>query len=144
MDTMAYIFSMEKILEMRFTKEKNAMAYLGSIQGELVHQKALLQYLRDRLEDEKNRKSKRINIRELIAKQLYKEDIENQITRQLQIIKGTKEKIEQARQELIKAQKNRKVMKKLKEKDYTMNIDSVKAAEQSELDEIAVLRTYRQ
>ena len=50
------------------------------------------------------------------------------------------EELEAMRLELVEAQKDRKIMEKLKERDYTDYQNEVKAVEQKQLDEMAVLK----
>jgi flagellar FliJ protein len=72
--------------------------------------------------------------------QLYKQIIEDKIENQIEIIDKKSEELEERRLELVSAQKDRKIMEKLKEKDYISYLDNVRAAEQKQLDEMAVLK----
>jgi flagellar FliJ protein len=59
---------------------------------------------------------------------------------QKEIIEKKSEELEAMRLELVEAQKDRKIMEKLKERDYTDYQNEVKAVEQKQLDEMAVLK----
>lgn len=75
---------------------------------------------------------------------LYIQKIEDKIQEQDGLIQETNEKLEDARLELVEAQKNRKIMEKLKEKDIDAYRHNINSAEQRELDEIAVLKYQNQ
>lgn len=131
---------MESILNLRENKEKNTMENLAKVQNQLETQKAIL---KDLIMEEKKIKSngtKFKDIHELRHHNLYKEEIEEKISKQDELIDKTNIKLEEVRRELIEAQKERKIMEKLKEKDMDNYINNMKHLEQKELDEIAVLK----
>ena len=131
---------MESILNLRENKEKNTMENLAKVQNQLERQKAIL---KDLIMEEKKIKSngtKFKDIHELRHHNLYKEEIEEKISKQDELIDKTNIKLEEVRRELIEAQKERKIMEKLKEKDMDNYINNMKHIEQKELDEIAVLK----
>ena len=136
----AYKFSLEKILEWRENTEKDTAKVFASIQNELEYQKNGLSSLR--LEDENIKKNilKINSINELRQQYLFKQSIEEKIEKQIDLIDKTTEKLENQRLELLEAQKNRKIMEKLKEKDYETYKDNEMYEEQKELDDMAVLR----
>lgn len=130
---------MERVLRWREDIEKSNMEKLALIQNELRHQKSILNDLMQ--EEEKVKNSIRYrDIHQLRHQHLYIQKIEEQIQEQDELIHETNKKLEDARQELIEAQKDRKIMEKLKEKDMTSYRNNIKSAEQKELDEIAVLK----
>lgn len=136
----AYKFSLEKVLEWRVDTEKKVAKRFATLQSELTYQETVLNNLR--LEDE-NIKRKILNLKnihDLKQQYLFKEKIEEKIEEQLELIEATKAKIEKERLELLEAQKNRKIMEKLKEKDYTKYKENLMFEEQKHLDEMAVLR----
>ncbi len=135
-----YKFSLEKVLEWRENSEKDTAKVFASIQNELQYQQNGLNSLR--LEDE-NIKKKILslnNINELKQQYLFKQSIEEKIERQILLIDETSKKLEKQRLELLEAQKNRKIMEKLKEKDYNTYREDILYEEQKELDEMAVLK----
>lgn len=131
---------MENILNLRENREKNTMENLAKVQNQLEIQKSILEDLV--LEENKIKDSAVYlkDIHELRHHNLYKEDIEEKINRQDEIIDKTSTKLEEARQKFIEAQRERKIMENLKERDRKDYIDNMKQQEQKELDEIAVLR----
>lgn len=136
----SYEFSMEKVLKWREDIEKTNMESLAKIQNELRRQESIL---RDLMQEEKRVKAnspRYKDINQLKLQHLYIQKIEGEIQEQDDLIQETSGKLEDARQELIEAQKNRKIMEKLKERDMDAYRHSINSAEQKELDEIAVLK----
>lgn len=136
----SYKFSMESILNLRENEEKDTMENLVKVQNELETQKAILRDLIMAEEDARKNKSKCDDIHQLRHQNLYKEKLEEEIQRQDELIDTISLKFEEARLELIEAQKNRKVMEKLKEKDKEEYIADLRYVEQKELDEMAILK----
>ncbi|MPW24795.1 flagellar export protein FliJ [Alkalibaculum sp. M08DMB] len=136
----AYSFPMEKVLEWRTHSEKSTMEKFAVLQNELQHHKLVLLELTNRYESTKERSLKYKTIQELLQQQLYKQKLEEKISLQNKAINSTSANLEKVRVELIAAQKDRKIMEKLKEKDFSTYNDEVKDEEQRELDEIAVLK----
>ena len=136
----SYKFSMEKVLELRTNKEKTSMEYFASMQRDLMKEKSKLLEL-EREEDSIKLKSNQCkNIIDLRQLYLCKEWLEKKIQAQLKRIEESIQNLEKARQELISAQKDRKIIEKLKEKDYASYQDNEKLVEQKNLDEVAVLK----
>lgn len=131
---------MESILNLRENKEKNTMENLAKVQNQLEIQKDILNDLIMEEEKIKSNCTKFKDIHELRHHNLYKEEIEEKISKQDELIDKTNIKLEEVRRELIEAQKERKIMEKLKEKDMDNYINNMKHLEQKELDEIAVLK----
>ena len=131
---------MESILNLRENEEKDTMENLVKVQNQLETQKAILRDLIMAEEDARKNKSKCDDIHQLRHQNLYKEKLEEEIQRQDELIDTISLKFEEARLELIEAQKNRKVMEKLKEKDMEEYIADLRYVEQKELDEMAILK----
>ncbi len=131
---------MESILNLRENEEKDTMENLVKVQNELETQKSILRDLIMAEEEARKNKSKCDDIHQLRHQNLYKEKLEEEIQRQDKLIDTISLKFEEARLELIEAQKNRKVMEKLKEKDMEEYIADLRYVEQKELDEMAILK----
>ena len=136
----SYNFSMERVLQWRESLEKSSMEKFATVQNELNHEKYILNELYKEFEAIKEKGLKCKNINELKQVQFYKQDIEDKIEMQKEIIEKKSEELEAMRLELVEAQKDRKIMEKLKERDYTDYQNEVKAVEQKQLDEMAVLK----
>jgi len=139
----AYNFSMERVLEWRENLEKNSMERFTVTQNELIHEKTILSALTKEYEITKVKGLSYKNINELRQLQLYKQTLEDKIDYQNQVIYKKNKELEEIRLELIAAQKDRKIMEKLKERDYTKYQHEMLAFEQKELDEMAVLKFKR-
>lgn len=135
-----YNFSMERVLEWRTNIEKSTVEKFAAIQNDLQLQKSILSQLVREYENLKDKATQHKNIQELRQEHYYKQTIEDRIEKQNELIFKTSENLECVRLELVLAQKDRRIMEKVKEKDYTLHMDNIKAMEQRELDEIAVLR----
>lgn len=79
----------------------------------------------------------KIDIRELIFKQDYKDYIESQFAKQQVIVKHKQEQLNIAKQKLAEAIKEKKVLEKLREKKYQQYRYEKDKIEQALLDEIA-------
>lgn len=135
-----YKFKLEKVLEWREDGEKQEAKAFAVIINELQGQEEALEKLKITYEKIKADILKLRNINEIKQQYMFKQMIENQIEAQLILIENTKLKLEKQRLELLEAQKNRKIMEKLKEKDYSLYQENMLLAEQKELDEMAVLK----
>lgn len=134
---------MEKILEWRTDIEKTTMEEFATLQNDLQSEKHVLNGLQKQYANSKENNLRSYNVNELVHQQLYVQAIEEKIEEQTQVIYRKKHLVEESRLDLIAAQKDRKIMEKLKEKDQTNYIEDIKLMEQKELDEMAVLRFNR-
>lgn len=133
-----YNFSMEKILDLRANKEKDVVVKFATIQNELHQQRLILSNLEGELNSLNNGKSGKMDINQMKYKNLYKQNLENQIHIQNEIIEETSFQLEDMRLDLVAAQKDRKIMEKLREKDFSLFTENQKSMEQKQLDEIAI------
>ena len=139
----SYSFSMESVLGWREDIEKTSMEKFAVSQNDLMIEKQTLDHLNDEYKFIKERILGCKNISELQQSQLYKRSVEEKIEYQVQVIENKSEELEGLRLELISAQKDRKIMEKLKEKDFNNYNEELKAEDQRNLDEIAVLKYKR-
>lgn len=131
---------MEKILELRESREKNVMEEFALSQSELLHQKLILSNLNKQYDNAKEKSLASMDIYRLRQQDLYKRSLEDRIDKQEEIILHKTEELEKIRLDLVNAQKERKIMENLKEKDFGIYKENIKVLEQKELDEIAILR----
>jgi flagellar FliJ protein len=134
---------MEKVLEWKTDKEKTTMEEFASLQNDLQIEKMLLNGLQTQYTKCKENNLKSCSVNELMHQHLYIQTISEKIEEQNHIIYTLKDIVEESRMELVAAQKDRKIMEKLKEKDKTNYLEDVKLMEQKELDEMAVIRFNR-
>lgn len=135
-----YNFSMERVLEWRENQEKSSMEEFALLQNELNYEKSILLDLIKEYETSKDKNHRNINVNELRQLQLYRQVLEDRIDCQNRAIVKKTNELETVRLELVDAQKDRRVMEKLKERDFSKYKDDIRYAEQREIDEIAVLR----
>jgi len=139
----AYKFSLEKVLEWRTDKEKDKARELAIIQRRLHEEEEKLEGLLNRLSQAKREIQSYKNIQKLQQQRLYIDQIEEEIERKKIEIEEITKRFDKSREELLAAQKDRKVMEKLKEKDFQSYKTQIQKKEQKQLDEAAILR-YRQ
>lgn len=135
-----YKFSMEKVLEWREDLEKTSMEKFATAQNDLHQEKLVLDNLIKEYEVAKEKTLRYKNINEMKQLQLYKQNIEDNIEYQKVVIAKKALALEKLRIELVAAQKDRKIMEKLKEKDFDSYQDNLRLEEQKFLDEMAVLK----
>jgi flagellar protein FliJ len=135
-----YNFSMEKVLEWRSTIEKEKMEGFARLQNQIKHEKDKLAELKVDVKDARLNSMREINIYKLQQYNIYIQSIESKIEKKEEKIEKLRQALEEERLELISAQKDRNIMEKLKEKDFSKYKKNMNDLEQKELDEIAVLR----
>ncbi len=134
----AYKFSLESVLEWRTDKEKNVLEQLSKIQKEFHDKNEILDSLMREFANANKKVGKYKSINELQRHNLYVENIEERIEEQKNILKVIEEKVNNTMDSFLEAKKDRRVIEKLKEKNYELYLDELKKREQKELDEAAV------
>ena len=135
-----YKFSMDKVLELREKNEKKKITDYINAKSILDEEYSRLNKLQAEME--------KVNIIDCLSdinslnyKNLYKTMLNNKIEKQVDLIKNREREVELIRLNLLEAQKDKKIIEKLKEKDYEKYLLEIRAKEVSEIDEIAIL-TY--
>lgn len=144
-DIANYKFSMEKVLDWRSDTEEEKKKNLGQVQQHKDQQETILQRLISENIKIKNDSLSTNRIDVLRRQHLYKNMIDEKIIHQKNLITKAEKAVEVARVELMEAHKDRKVMEKLKEKEYIFSMEQEKHEEQKQLDEMATLsfgKTY--
>ena len=137
----SYSFSLEKVLNIRETREKQIAEDMGKIQMKLNVQKEALRALEEDLDSSDGNFS---SVLDLQYKDLYRTKVREDIYVKNEVIDSINLDLESTRRELVEAQKDRKVMERLKEKDRENYYNKIKCEEQKQLDELAVLKyNYR-
>lgn len=134
---------MESLLEYRINNEETIMEKLSSLQGDLRNHIDKLDAIITTYQKLITEPNKNKSIEAMKHYLMYKEKVNNEIDSEKNQITEIKNTIEKTRQELVEAQKHRKIMEKLKEQDYNKYKEVVKKYEQKELDELGVLRYKR-
>ncbi|MGB7460373.1 MAG: flagellar export protein FliJ [Carnobacterium jeotgali] len=134
-----YQFSMEKVLDWRSDTEEEKKKNLVQVQQSKQQQETILRRLINENIKIKNDSLSTNRIDVLRRQNLYKDMIDEKIIHQKNIVSKAEKEVEMARIELMEAHKDRKVMEKLKEKEYTFTMEQEKQEEQKQLDEMATL-----
>ena len=135
-----YKFSLQSVLEVRDNEEKNVLEEFVSAQSRLDEEYLKKTLLEDDLKLclEKGVCSR--NIQQLLMEDFYKVDLGKKIEMQIELVEERTIELEEVREKLQMAQKDKKIMEKLKEKDLEeYKTESLKKS-QKEIDEFAVLR----
>ncbi|SEK21893.1 flagellar FliJ protein [Carnobacterium iners] len=138
-------FSMEKVLDWRSDTEETKKKNLGDTEREKTRQENLLQDMVQENIKIKNETLTTTRIDILRRQNMYKVMLDERIIQQKNQIDIAKKSVDIARLELMEAHKEKKVMEKLKEKEFNLLTSLEKSEEQKQLDEIATLsygRTY--
>lgn len=139
----SYKFSLEKVLEWRVDNEEIIAKGFAKLQNKLNNQEIVLSNLRSEDENIKKKILTVNNIYGLKQQYRFKQRVEENIEEQEVLIDKTRLEIEELRLDLLEAQKNRKIMEKLKENDYSTYKKNIMFIEQKELDEVGVLSGQR-
>lgn len=132
-------FSMEKVLDWRSDTEETKKKYLGDAEREKFHQESLLQELIQENIKIKNESLTTTRIDILRRQNMYKMMLDERIVQQKNQVDVSVKSVETARLELMEAHKEKKVMEKLKEKEFLLVTSLEKSQEQKQLDEMATL-----
>lgn len=130
---------MEKVLDWRSDTEEEKKKNLVQVQQSKQQQETILRRLIDENIKIKNDSLSTNRIDVLRRQNLYKDMIDEKIIHQKNVVNKAEKEVEVARIELMEAHKDRKVMEKLKEKEYTLTMEQEKQEEQKQLDEMATL-----
>lgn len=134
-----YKFTMDKVLELREELEKKTTKNYLTAKSILDEEYQKLSSLEGEM-DKINFPEGPVDINTLNYKNLYKTMLKNKIDQQLNLIKSKEREVELIRLNLLEVQKEKKIIQRLKEKDYEKYLTKVKMKEIIELDEIATLR----
>ena len=135
-----YKFSLESVLKVRKNEEKNVLEDFVLAQNKLIREESLRHIINEELNLCLENGTCAINIQSLMMKTHYKEDLSSKLRIQDMLIEEKKIELEQVRKRLVIAQKDKKMMEKLKEKDLDDYKTEISKENQKEIDEFAVLR----
>ncbi len=130
---------MEKVLDWRSDTEEEKKKNLAQVQQNKLQQETILQRLIGENIKIKNDSLTTSRIDVLRRQNLYKDMIDEKIIHQKNVVNKAEKNVEVARIALMEAHKDRKVMEKLREKEYTFTMEQEKQDEQKQLDEMAAL-----
>lgn len=113
-------FRLQKILEHRETLENIKKGEFGKIQTELNRQRQVLEEIKIKRTEILNEKASKTHttVYELQIYNSFIIDLDRQMVRQIEKIEQVKKEVDKAREELIDATKDKKIIEKLKLRDY--------------------------
>lgn len=130
---------MEKVLDWRSDTEETKKKEFGDAEREKFRQDSLLQDMVQENIKIKNESLTTTRIDILRRQNMYKVMLDERIVQQKNQVDISKKLVETARLELMEAHKEKKVMEKLKEKEFLLVTSLEKSEEQKQLDEMATL-----
>lgn len=136
-----YRFSLQNVLDWRNDQEDEAKLKLVELKNELEQEETYLQQL---INENIRLKEKAAMVRKVdVMRQqdLYKEVLDGKIIQQKLMVEQTANEVKKAEAALLNAHKDKKVMEKLKEKEYEKHRETIQAEEQKQLDEFSTI-TY--
>ncbi|MGE5613338.1 MAG: flagellar export protein FliJ [Bacillota bacterium] len=135
-----FTFKLQPVLNVRKQQEDNIKNELGKAIRKLEIEKQKLAELVSALDSvvaEFNDKTRKTTVRKLILYNGYISLLDSKIKHQKVNVNKASLYVDKIREELLHAMKKRKIMEKLKEKEYGSFLDEQKAAEQKTYDELA-------
>ncbi len=135
---MHYKYKMENVLDYRNSIEKNRVEDFAKISQKLDKEKERLDDLEE-LFDLKKREVK-TDVNSMKMSFLYKEKLKAELTHQKKKVDEIIHMANDAREVLIEARKDRKIMEMLKEKDKEKFRNEMLTREQKELDDLTIMR----
>jgi len=137
-----FVFSLQKVLEYRQRLEEQAIRAFAEAQAQLMHEQAVLHKLLIEREECLRRSHRRqhLSVELLAVEQTYLSALEDRIEQQRQRVAEAEKVLEEKRQALIEAQRERKTLERLREKQYEEWRQEWLRTEQKALDELANVR----
>ncbi|WP_314061262.1 flagellar export protein FliJ [uncultured Vagococcus sp.] len=135
-----YQFSMAKVLNWRESQEEFAKKNFLQKRMEQIEQESILADIVTASRDLKVSTTNFTNVNTLRQQHLYKNYLDEQIVLQEKTLEKVNHETEAELQVFIGAQKDRKIMEKLKERQYEAYLNEEKHREQKDLDEMGTLR----
>lgn len=135
-----YNFSLESILNWRELQEEEAKKTFLVYQQAQIEQEVILNRFISASESMNHETNTYQSINTLRQQYLYKNFLDEQIVKQQETVKQYTDETDKMMTVFVGAQKERKVMDHLKEKQYEAFLFQQKLDEQKELDEMGTLR----
>ena len=135
-----YKFSLDNVLNWRQSEEDEAKRSFLVYQDAQREQKEILESIVSASEEMKKSTLNLVDINSLRQQYEYKNHLENEIVKQQQTVNQYMNETEKMKEVFVGAQKERKIMERLKEKHYEHYLSEIKYEEQKELDEMGTLR----
>lgn|SRR5699024_2407539 len=139
-----YNFSMQNVLDWRNDQEDEAKLKLVQIKKRLNNEETYLQQLiNENIQlKEKAALTRKVDI--MRQQDLYKQVLDERIIQQKLVVEQVLNEIKKAEEALLSAHKDKRVMEKLKEKEYEQYVETLQLEEQKQMDEFSTITFGRQ
>lgn len=139
-----YNFSLQNVLDWRSDQEDEAKLNLVQIKNRLNKEENYLQQLiYENIQlKEKAALTRKVDV--MRQQDLYKEVLDEKIIQQKLIVEQTMNEMKKAEETLLNAHKDKKVVEKLKEKDYREYMETLQIKEQKQIDEFSTITFSRE
>ena len=139
---MMYKFSLEPVLKHRKLLEEDLQKDLAVLKRQLFDERERLsnfEQVRDRFSGELQQKQvKSISVSDILLYTDYLQEVSKEIEKQSKKILEAEKRVDQKREELVGAMKNRKIIDRLREKGLKAHVQELSKKEQSLMNEAAI------
>ena len=139
---MMYKFSLEPVLKYRKLLEEDLQKDFAVLKRQLFDERERLsnfEQVRDRFSGELQQKQvKSISVSDILLYTDYLQEVSKEIEKQSEKILEAEKRVDQKREELIGAMKNRKIIDRLREKGLKAHVQELSKMEQDLMNEAAV------
>ena len=137
-----YKFSLEPVLKYRKLLEEDFQKDFAVLKRQLFDEKEKLsnfEQTRDRFSRELQKKQvKNINVSDILLYSDYLQEVSKEIEKQSEKILEAEKRVDQKREELVGAMKNRKTIDRLREKGLKAHVQELSKKEQDLMNEAAI------
>jgi len=135
---------MQNVLDWRNDQEDEAKLKLVQIKKRLNNEETYLQQLiNENIQlKEKAALTRKVDI--MRQQDLYKQVLDERIIQQKLVVEQVLNEIKKAEEALLSAHKDKRVMEKLKEKEYEQYVETLQLEEQKQMDEFSTITFGRQ
>jgi len=137
-----YKFSLEPVLKYRKLLEEDIQKDFAVLKRQLLDEKVRLsnfEQVRDRFSGELQQKQvKSISVSDILLYTDYLQEVSKEIKKQSEKILEAEKRVDQKREELVGAMKNRKIIDRLREKGLKTHAQELSKKEQDLMNEVAV------
>jgi len=139
-----YNFSLQNVLDWRNDQENEAKLNLTQIKNNLNKEENYLQQLIYENVQLKEKAALTRKVDVMRQQDLYKEVLDEKIIQQKLIVEQKMNEMKKAEEALLSAHKDKKVMEKLKEKEYETYMETLQIEEQKQIDEFSTITFGRE
>lgn len=139
-----YNFSLQNVLDWRNDQENEAKLNLTQIKNNLNKEENYLQQLIYENVQLKEKAALTRKVDVMRQQDLYKEVLDQKIIQQKLIVEQKMNEMKKAEEALLSAHKDKKVMEKLKEKEYETYMETLQIEEQKQIDEFSTITFGRE